>query len=316
MHQRRRGHACAVLPVWWSGHIIKSVRQVPDMMINAASSPLQTNHVIESKNTSFTLTYLVLKFKKVPSKSENGKKWLDICDVDVHSNAPVSQSKAQRPSLVCSSLQVFSRCNSFFPGVNLAFLLHGLFFFFNYVHCKLHLLLAPTARQSDRHRRARGLAGSIGEDRQNSVALETAEHHQPLLNDLLAVSLVTGKRKMWRKLSVGRTWKRAKRLLPWQGSWWRRALTRMSRTSQSEKTETWCSLIADTLAQNKPVVSSRHHNKELKRDPKKTRQTAATSEGKTELECSRQSFSPYKWLCSRRDNHLSNRDLPRDEPRQ
>ena len=37
---------------------------------------------------------------------------------------------------------------------------------------------------------------SVGEDRQNSVALETAEHHQPLLNDLLAVSLVTGKRKM------------------------------------------------------------------------------------------------------------------------
>ena len=41
------------------------------------------------------------------------------------------------------------------------------------------------------------------------------------------------------------------------------------------------------VAQNKPVVSSRHHNKELKRDPKTTRQTAATSEGKTELECSR-----------------------------
>ena len=53
-----------------------------------------------------------------------------------------------------------------------------------------------------------------------------------------------------------------------------------------------CSLIADSLAQNKPVVSSRHHNKELKRDPKTTRQTAATSEGKTELECNRQSFSP------------------------
>ena len=37
---------------------------------------------------------------------------------------------------------------------------------------------------------------SVGEDRQNSLALETAEHYQPLLNDLLAVSLVTGKRKM------------------------------------------------------------------------------------------------------------------------
>ena len=78
---------------------------------------------------------------------------------------------------------------------------------------------------------------------------------------------------MWRKLSVGRTWKRAKRLLAWQGSRWGRAQTRMSPTSLSEKTETWCSLIADSLAQNKPVVSIRHHNKELKRDPKTTRQT-------------------------------------------
>ena len=45
--------------------------------------------------------------------------------------------------------------------------------------------------------------------------------------------------------------------------------------------------IADLLAQNKPVVSIRHYNKELKRDPKTARQTAATSEGKNELECSR-----------------------------
>ena len=132
-----------------------------------------------------------------------------------------------------------------------------------------------------------GLAGIVGEDRQNNVALETVEHLQPLLNDLLAVSLLTGKRKMWRKLSVGRTWKRAKQLLAWQGSWWRRAQTRMSPTSVSKKTETWGSLIADSLAENKPVVSSRHHIKELKRDPKTTRQTAATSEGKPELECSR-----------------------------
>ena len=45
-----------------------------DMMINAASSRLQTNHVIESKNTSFTVTHLVLKIKEVPSKTENGGK--------------------------------------------------------------------------------------------------------------------------------------------------------------------------------------------------------------------------------------------------
>ena len=81
---------------------------------------------------------------------------------------------------------------------------------------------------------------------------------------------------MRRKLIVGKTWRRAKRLLAWQGSR-RRAQTRMSPTSLSEKTETWCSFIADSLAQNKPVVSIRHHNKELKRDPKTTRQTAATS---------------------------------------
>ena len=43
-------------------------------MINAAWSRLQTNHVIESKNTSFTGTYLVLKLKEVPSKTENGGK--------------------------------------------------------------------------------------------------------------------------------------------------------------------------------------------------------------------------------------------------
>ena len=44
------------------------------MMINAASSRLQTNQAIEGKNTSFTVTHLVLKIKEVPSKTENGKK--------------------------------------------------------------------------------------------------------------------------------------------------------------------------------------------------------------------------------------------------
>ena len=43
-------------------------------MINAASSRLQTNQVIESKNTSFTVTHLVLKIIEVPSKTENGEK--------------------------------------------------------------------------------------------------------------------------------------------------------------------------------------------------------------------------------------------------
>ena len=248
-----------------------------------------------------------------------GKKWLDTwftmsTFIPTHQRARVRQ----RSSLVCSSLQVFSRCNSIFPGVILAVLLHGLFSF-NYVHCKLDLLLAPTARQSDRHRP--GERGdwpvSVGEDRQNSVALGTAEHHQLLLNDLLAVSLLTGKRKMWRKLSVGRTWKRAKRLLAWQGSRWRRAQTRMSPTSLSEKTKTWCSLIADSLAQNKPVVSIRHHNQGFKERSKDNQRDRCNFAGRKDwARVQPLVIFPMQVLCSHRDNHLSNRDLPRDEPRQ
>ena len=129
-------------------------------MINAASSRLQTNHVIERKNSSFNVTHPVLKIKEVPSKTENGGKndWTFTMSTFIPTH---QRAKArQRPSLVCSSLQVFSCCNSIFPGVILALLLHmhGLFSF-NYVHCKVDLPLAPTARQSDRHRRARGLAG-------------------------------------------------------------------------------------------------------------------------------------------------------------
>ena len=98
-------------------------------MINGASSRLQTNQVIESKNTSFTVTHLVLKIKEVPSKTENGKKndWTFMMStfIPTHQRAKVRQ----RSSLVCSSLPVFSRCNSIFPGVILALLLHGLFSF-------------------------------------------------------------------------------------------------------------------------------------------------------------------------------------------
>ena len=130
-------------------------------MINAASSRLQTNQAIESKNASFTVTHLVLKIKEVPSKTENGEKMtghLRCRRSFQRTSEPKTVRVRQRSSLVCSSLQVFSRCNSIFPGIILALLLHGLFSF-NYVHCKPDLLQAPTARQSDRHRRARGLAG-------------------------------------------------------------------------------------------------------------------------------------------------------------
>ena len=84
--------------------------------------------------------------KKVPSKTENGKKWLDIYDVDVHFNAPASQSKA------AILFSLFEPSGFFTLQLNLSWRHFrsplGLFSF-NYVHCKLHLLLAPTARQSD-----------------------------------------------------------------------------------------------------------------------------------------------------------------------
>ena len=249
-------------------------------MINAASSRLQTNQVIESKSTSFTVTHLVLKVKEVPSKTENGKKSTFI---PTHQRAKVRQ----RPSLVCSSLQVFSRCNSIFPGVIVALLLHGLFSF-NYVHCKLDLLLAPTARQSDRHRRARGLAGfsrwgSTEQRRSWNCGAPSASAQR-----YTGSFTCDWEKENVKKAQCWENMKKGEAVASLQGSRWRRAQTRMSPTSLSEKTETWCSLIADSLAQNKPVVSIRHHtDKELKRDPKTTRQTAATSEGKTELECSR-----------------------------
>ena len=166
-----------------------------------------------------------------------GSKWLDIYDVDVHSNAPASQRKAQRPSLVCASLQVFHVATQSSWRHSRSSLALPLFFQLRPLQAWLASGAHSKAVGSTSASEGTGRFQSVKIDRTLlSVALETSEHHdQPLLNDLLAVSLVTGKRKMWRKLSVGRTWKRAKRLLAWQGSRWRRAPTRMSRTSQSEK---------------------------------------------------------------------------------
>ena len=75
----------------------------------------------------------------------------------MHSNALASLSK----TAILFSL--FEPSGFFTLQLNLSWRhsrssLHGLFSF-NYVHCKLDVLLAPTARESDRHRRARGLAG-------------------------------------------------------------------------------------------------------------------------------------------------------------
>ena len=124
--------------------------------------------------------------------------------IPMHQRAKVKQ----RPSFVCSSLRFFFwRCSSIFPCVILVPPLAS--FFVNYVHCKL--VDACSWRPQQVSRIDIGERGdwpvSVCEDRQSSIALATAEHLQPLLNDLLAVSLVTGKRKMWRKLSVGRNMK-------------------------------------------------------------------------------------------------------------
>ena len=115
-------------------------------MINAASSRLQTNHVIESKKYLFHRDPRCFENKRSAQQDWKWGKhdWTFTMStfIPTHQRAKVRQ----RPSLVSSSLQVFSRCNSIFPGVILALLFNGLFSF-NYVHCKLDLLLAPTARQ-------------------------------------------------------------------------------------------------------------------------------------------------------------------------
>ena len=101
----------------------------------------------------------------------------------------------QRPSLVCSNLQVFHVADQSFLASSRSSL--GLFSFNLVVHCKLDLLLAPTASQSDR---------------QNSVALETAEHLQPLLNDRSTGSFTwdwekenVKKAQCWEKREKGRS---------------------------------------------------------------------------------------------------------------
>ena len=258
-------------------------------MINAASSRLQTNRVIESKNTSFTVTHLVLKIKEVPSKTENGWKMTGHirCRRSFQRTSEPNLVR-QRPSLDCSSLQVFSCCNSIFPGVILALLLHGLFSF-NYVHCKLDLLLAPTARQSDRHRRAGGQAGfsrrrSTEQRRRRSWNCGAPSASAQQSNGSFTCD--------WQKENVKKDQCREKHEKGRSGCQLGKALDEDERKLGCLR-HRWAKrprpdvLIADSLAQNKPVVSSRHHNKELKRDPKTTRQqTAATSIGKTELESS------------------------------
>ena len=95
-------------------------------IISVASSPLQTNHAFVSKNTSFTVSYLVLKTKEVHSKTENGQKknGFDTHDVDVHSMHQRA-SVTQRPSfsLLEPSDFIFTFCSSIFAGFIFALLL-------------------------------------------------------------------------------------------------------------------------------------------------------------------------------------------------
>ena len=160
-------------------------------MISVASSPLQTNHVVvASKNISFTVSHLVLKTKEVHSKTENGKKkkkkWFD--DVDVHSNAPgLCNATTLEPS-------------GFFQVLPLNFRWRYFLSLFSWPLFSQPPPLQPWFRPGAHNESVGSTStneGAGGKDRQNSVAPENAEHLQPLINDLLTVSRVTGNRIMW-----------------------------------------------------------------------------------------------------------------------
>ena len=113
---------------------------------------------------------------------------------------------------------------------------------------------------------------------------------------------------------LGETRATEKRLPTLQGSWQMRA--RVPGIAERKAPETRCSLLADSQTQNKPVVLSRHQGEEREIQREKR---AATLEGKIKAKRSCSSFSPpssVNWLCRDRNNRLSNRDFPRDEPRQ
>ena len=216
-----------------------------------------------------------------------GKKWLDIYDVDVDSNAPASQSKA------AILFSLFEPSGFFTLQLNLSWrhsrssLAWALFF-------QLRPLQAWLA--SGAHSKAvRSTSASEGTGRFQSVKIDRTALLLKLWSTISLCSTIYWQFHLWLEKE------NVKKAQCWENMKKGEAVASLARlsmkasansdatvlTSLSEKTETWCSLIADSLVQNKPVVSSRHHNKELKRDPKTTRQTAATSEGKTELAISR-----------------------------
>ena len=124
--------------------------------------------------------------------------------IPTHQRAKVRQ----RPSLVCSSLQVFSRCNSIFPGVILALLLHGLFFFSTTSIASLPCFWC----QQQGSRIDIGKRGDW--PRFHSVKIDRTASLLKLRSTISLCSTIywqfhlcsfTWKRKLRRKLSVGRT---------------------------------------------------------------------------------------------------------------
>ena len=132
------------------------------------------------------MSHLVLKTKELHSKTENGKKkkknGFDTHDVDVHSMHQRT-SAMERPSFSLLEPSDFFH----FLQLNICWLHFrsslGLFSLNHLHHCNLDL------RRSWRPQR-------IGGFNIDEFAPENAEHLQPLINDLLTVSRVTGNRIM------------------------------------------------------------------------------------------------------------------------
>ena len=166
--------------------------------------------------------------------------------IPTHQRAKVRQ----RSSLVCSSLQVFSRCNSIFLGVILALLLHGLFSF-NYVHIES---LTCFWRPQQGIRIDIGERGdwpvSVGEDRYRQTEQRRSWNcGAPSASAQQSTGSFTSdwekenvkKAQCWENMKKGEAVASLARL-PMKAS-----ANRMSPTSLSEKTETWCSLNSSIL---------------------------------------------------------------------
>ena len=242
-----------------------------------------------SKNTSFTLTYLVLKLKEVPSKTENGKKmtWHLRCrrSFQLHQRAKVRRSdplwfvRAFRffhvaPQSFLASFALFSCMASFLSTTSIA----SLTFFW---------------RPQQGSRIDIGERGdwpdSVGEDRQHSVALETASIISLCSTIYWQFHLWLGKEKreessVWGEHEKGRSGSQLGKALDDD----ERQLGCLGhrRAKRPRPDILWSPIRWPKTNQWSPVsiILRNYRETEFR---KTTRQTAATSEGKTELECSR-----------------------------